>query len=345
MSTASDRPSLVSRARAAFARVQRTRAWRANARFGRAGGGVLTGGIAYATLFGAAAALTVGWSILMATLGRDAGLRGRVLDALDQSLPGIVDTGDGRGLVDPEQLRLSPALTVSGIVALVVLVVSAVNALAALRTGLRAMFGAPPTAGNAAIAQLRSLAGLAGLGLAVLLSAVLTVAATSAADWLLGVLLGDQGGWLVGALVRAAGLLVAFLVDAATFVLMIRVLAAQDPPRRDLLGGAAIAGVGMGVVRFLGTSVVAGSADRNAVLASVAVVATLLVWVNLMARIVLLAAAWTADPPLEEDSEEDAGGVAGAGDGEHPEEDRGRDAQGDDGARPTGEPRAVGRGA
>jgi membrane protein len=33
------------------------------------------------------------------------------------------------------------------------------------------------------------------------------------------------------------------------------------------------------------------------VLASFAAVVTLLVWINLIARIVLLAAAWTADPP------------------------------------------------
>lgn len=42
---------------------------------------------------------------------------------------------------------------------------------------------------------------------------------------------------------------------------------------------------------------VAGSATKNPVLASFAVVVTLLVWVNLIARIVLLAAAWTANPP------------------------------------------------
>ena len=33
---------------------------------------------------------------------------------------------------------------------------------------------------------------------------------------------------------------------------------------------------------------------------ALAVIVTLLVWVNLIARIVLLAAAWTADPPFVE---------------------------------------------
>ena len=54
-----------------------------------------------------------------------------------------------------------------------------------------------------------------------------------------------------------------------------------------------------------GTEVVAGSARTNAVLASFAVIVTLLIWINLIARIVLLAAAWTADPPAAEADHED----------------------------------------
>ncbi len=91
-----------------------------------------------------------------------------------------------------------------------------------------------------------------------------------------------------------------FVVDAGIFVLVVVVLANQSPPRRDLLAGAVIAALGIGVVRFLGTSVVAGAASRNPLLASFAVVVTLLIWVNLIARIMLLAAAWTADPPPED---------------------------------------------
>ena len=57
----------------------------------------------------------------------------------------------------------------------------------------------------------------------------------------------------------------AFVVDAAVFVLVVKVLAGESPPWPDLRGGAVLAGVGIGVVRVLGTSVVAGSATRNPV--------------------------------------------------------------------------------
>ncbi|MDQ0424352.1 YihY/virulence factor BrkB family protein [Cellulomonas iranensis] len=289
---------LVERVQALLAWWQRTRAARANARFGAAGGGLLTGGIAYATLFSVFAGLTIGWTVFMAVLGGDEALRQRVLDTAASSLPGLIDTGDGQGMLDPSDLQMSTGLSVAGVVAFVVLLVSAISAVAALRTAVRAMFAADDAV-TAVAGKLRELGGFVAIGAAVLVSALLGLAVTTAADWLMGTLGWSDGTGLV---VRVLGVLVAFVVDAGVFVMVVRVLAGQHPPRRDLLGGAVIAGVGLGVVRVLGTSVVAGSVDRNPVLASFAVIVVLLLWINLIARIVLLAAAWTADPPQAEPS-------------------------------------------
>jgi membrane protein len=282
------------RTHAGLAWWRRTRAARANARFGAAGGGVLTGGIAYAALFSVFAALTIAYAAFVGVLGQDVALRESVLRTVSASLPGLVDSGSGDGLVKPDDLVLGAGLNVAGVVAVVVLLLSATSALAALRTAVRAMFDERGPAGNAVTGKLRELAGLAGMALAVLVSAVLGLAVTSAAGWLLR-LVGLGAG--VGVVTTVLGLLVALVVDAATFVLVVRVLAGIHPPWRDLRQGALICAVGVGVVRLLGTSVVAGGARQNAVLASFAAVVTLLVWINLIARIVLLAAAWTADPP------------------------------------------------
>ncbi|WP_217614847.1 YihY/virulence factor BrkB family protein [Cellulomonas sp. GbtcB1] len=295
---------LVARGKAVLAWWQRTRAARANARFGEAGGGVLTGGIAYATIFSVFAGLTIGYSVFMAVLGNNEALRQTVLDTIDANLPGLVKTGPrDDGVIDPDSLQLSTGVGIAGLVAFVVLLVSAISAMAALRTAVRAMFAAEGAGGNAVAGKLRELGGFAGIGLAILVSAVLSIATTTAADWALSAL--GLDGSTVGSLVlRAAGILVAFVVDAGTFVLIVRVLAAQHPAWPDLRQGMLVAAVGLGVVRVLGTSVVAGSADRNAILASFAVIVTLLIWINLIARIVLLAAAWTADPPAPEQTPE-----------------------------------------
>lgn len=283
-------------------RLERVAAWwrvtrpaRALARFGSAGGGLLTGGIAYATLFSLFAALTLGWTVFAAVLGRHAALRATVLATIDRTLPGLVDVGGtGTGLIDPGQLRLSTSLSVAGAIAIVTLVLSAVSAVSALRTAVRAMLGADDRP-NVVVGKLHELAGLVGIAVSVLVSAVLTLTLTTVTDRIAG-WLGHPG--VAGPTVRVLAVLVAFVVDAATFVLIVRVLAGQRPPRKDLLAGAAIAGVGLGALRLLGTSAVSGSLRTNAALVPFAVIVVLLAWVNLMARIVLTAAAWTANPPL-----------------------------------------------
>ena len=284
--------ALVARVTALLAWWGRTRVGRANTRFGAAGGGLLTGGIAYSALFSVFAGLTLGYATFMAVLGGHDGLRTAVLAALASALPGLIDTCDGQGLLNPNDLHLGVGLSVAGAVALVMLVLSAVSAVGALRTALRAMFQ-DRSPSNPFTGRLRELAGFAGIAGAVLVSAVAGVALTSAADWALGLL-----GWrdVSGPVVRGLGIAVTFVIDAGVFMLVVRVLAGQHPPRRDLLGGAALAALGLGVVRVLGTSVVAGSVRANPVLASFAVIVVLLAWINLVARIVLMAAAWTSDP-------------------------------------------------
>ncbi|HEY0119998.1 MAG TPA: YihY/virulence factor BrkB family protein [Cellulomonas sp.] len=286
--------------RALRKRIDKVSAWwratrpaRALARFGSAGGGLLTGGIAYATLFSIFAALTLGWTVFAAVLGRHEALRTQVVDTIDASLPGLVNSGSG-GLIKLDQLRLSTGVSVTGALAVVTLAVSAVSAVSALRTAVRAMLGAQDKP-NLVVGKLHELAGLVGIALAVFVSAVLTLSLSTITDHL--------AAWVgrpdvAGPTVRVLGVLVAFVVDTATFVLVVRVLAGQKPPWKDLLAGAAFAGAGLGVLRLLGASVVSGSLRNNTALAPFAVIVVLLAWVNLVARIVLTAAAWTADPPL-----------------------------------------------
>src|SRR4051794_9509180 len=88
------RPSLVVRARALIDWWKRSRPGRANTRFLVRGGGVLSGGIAYAALFSVFAALTISYTVFMAILGDNEALRQRVLDGLDAAYPNLLDTGD-----------------------------------------------------------------------------------------------------------------------------------------------------------------------------------------------------------------------------------------------------------
>src|SRR5688572_2739442 len=114
-----DRPSPVAQGKALVLWWKHTRPGRASARFRARSGGVLSGGIAYAALFSVFAALTISYTTFIAVLGDNDELREKVLQAVDDTYPHLLDTGDGLGAIDPSVLELSANLTVAGIVAVV----------------------------------------------------------------------------------------------------------------------------------------------------------------------------------------------------------------------------------
>jgi membrane protein len=283
---------LIELGKAAWARWQATRAGRALARYDAANGAVLCGGMAFAALFSLFAALTIGYTVFVRILGENAELRDAVLTQVDTWVPGLVDTGDG-GVLSPSDLVLSTGLSWTSVVAVVVLLWSATGFMGALRTSVRAMFGETESVGNPATERLRQLLGFVLLGVGALVTAAASVAVSTAVPWLLGLVgVGEGASWAV----RGVGLLLAVLLDAAVVAAVIRYVGGVRPARRDLLLGSLGVGVVAGVLRLLGTEVIASSAARNALLASFAVVVTILVLVNLLARALLLASAWIAEP-------------------------------------------------
>lgn len=292
-------PSLVQRAQALLAWWKTTRLARALARYGQVNGALLCGGIAYSAIFSVFAGLTIGFTVFMRFLGNNDELLDSVIESVNTALPGMLQTVSGdstTGLIDPQELVTSTSLSVASIVSVVVLLVSAISCMGAVQVSVRAMFGLPPGVGNPVLVKVRQLGGFVVIGLAVLASAVIGIVVGSVSSWVLD-LIGLEGAGRY--LLPVLGLVVAFLVDVGTFVLIVRLLSAVHPARRDLLLGAVVAAVGFGVIRFLGTSVVASSASTNPVLTSFAAIITLLIWINLSARILLTAAAISADLPLE----------------------------------------------
>ncbi len=268
-------------------RVGRSAAWYQARR-----GTLLCGGIAYAAIFSLGAALTIGFSVFFATLGGNAGLREAVFEQIDTWLPGILTTGSGEGVIEPDQLVLDTALSVPSVVAGVVLLFSAIGFMRALRVGVRAMFDVPAGEESLVLSKVWELIGFAILGAMVL---------TSAAASIVSQTVNRQVEDLLGTSTVVRVLLTlgtAAVLDALLIFLVIRVVAHVRPARtRDLVLGCMSAGLVASGLRWLGTSVVAATATRNALLASFAVLATVLVLVNLVARVLLLVCAWMFDPP------------------------------------------------
>ena len=256
-------------------------------------GNLLAGGVSYTSLFSIAAALTVGWTVFMYFLGGNDELREAVLHALESAMPGLIDTGDGTGMIDPDSLIQTNVWSVTGIVGLVVLVFSASKTMDALKMSLWSMFGIVRLPNSAVAIKIRDLFGFAVLGIGVLATAALGIMMNTVGSWFIDLLnIEGAAGRIV---LNMATLLAAFVVDTLLVIALVRVTAGVRVPSRDLWIGAAVAGVGSAILRYLGTSAVGSVAD-NPLLAASAALATLMLWVNLIVRLLLMVAAWMANP-------------------------------------------------
>ncbi|MGO1636886.1 YihY/virulence factor BrkB family protein [Ancrocorticia populi] len=290
--------SAVAKAKTFAERVQDLRIVRSLSRYGAARGGLLSGGIAYSALFSIAAGLTIAWTVFMSVLGNNQELKDQVLDSIDSALPGIIDTGDGSGgIIDPDALVLDSAVNLASIIAAVVLLWTAMSTMGAFANSIRAMFGIRKVKENPVLLNLRNLGGFVVLAVGIASSSVISTGAGSlnstVLDWI-----GIEGA-ASRFLIRVGTLLISVAVDALILAFLVRIMSGVRVPRRDLWVGSAIGGVAMSVIRLLGTSAVGSVAD-NALLASVAAIATLLLWLNLCARVVLMASAFMANPPRPE---------------------------------------------
>jgi membrane protein len=271
-------------------RFKQTQAFRAWTRFGNARGNVLASGIAYYGFFSIFPAVAIAAVIFGFILRGRPELLASVADSLNQTLPNFVKTADNpNGLVALKAPAVS-VLTIGGLVAAVSLILSGVGWIGAMRDGIRAIFGVPGSPGNLITDKLRDLGVLALLGVGVFVTGVLTSilgsGASGLAQWV--------GMGRSPLLVTVVGLIVGFVVDVAVMVLLLRFLSGVPLPWHDVRKGAIAGGIGLSVIRMFGVQLV-NIATRNPVFGSIVLVIGLLFWLNLIARIILLAASLAAN--------------------------------------------------
>ncbi|KGN42372.1 YihY/virulence factor BrkB family protein [Knoellia aerolata] len=284
------------RVKALWARLQRTRLWKAWKRYGESRGNLLAGGVAYFAFFSIFPVVALAFTVFGVLLQDNQQWLDQIKDYLNDTLPGFVKEGD-EGLI-PIEAPGGGALTVTGLVGLGGLLFAGLGWLGALRDGVRTIFGAEGAPGNVVTAKLRDLGVLVLLGLAILVSAAVTGVASALTSWVAEAIgLGEQQ-WLL----RAVALVIGALLDGFVVLVMLRLLSGVEVPWRGLVGGAVVGGIGITLLKVLGTTLIAGTTD-NPLFASIALVVGLLVWLNFMSRIILLSAAWSANS-LESDAAE-----------------------------------------
>jgi len=257
-------------------------------------GALLCGGIAYQAIFSLFAALTIGYSVFATTLANRPELQDAVFEQLESWLPGLVGTGS-TAVLTPQQLIESDLWGPTTIVASVVLLATAIGFMRALRVSVRSMFDQPVVGVSPVLSRVWELLGFVILGVMVLASAGASIVAQTVNREVEDVLGTSPPVRLA---LTTGSTAVGVVLDALLVFLIVRVVARVRPRRqRDLLLGCLAAGLIAGALRWLGTSVVAAGASRNALLAAFAGLVTVLLLVNFVARVLLLICAWVHDPP------------------------------------------------
>ncbi|MFI7046431.1 YihY/virulence factor BrkB family protein [Streptosporangium sandarakinum] len=203
--------------------------------------------------------------------------------AIDAYLPGLSSRLPIKQIADS---RAS-----AGIIGLIGLLYAGLGAIDALRGALRqvSMTTEPPL--NFLLAKLRDLAAFVLIGVtaitSVLIGGFATQAGGTVAGWL--GLESSPVGWTA---VRLAGLAVSLLADVVLFLIILRWVGRSRQPAKALLRGALLGAIGLGLLKQLATFILARTLN-NPIYGVFAVMVGLLVWINLSARVILFAAAWT----------------------------------------------------
>jgi membrane protein len=187
-----------------------------------------------------------------------------------------------------------------GVVGLVGVLITGLGWIGNLRAAIDAVWGRTPPKLNIVKAKLGDLLVLAGLGVGAVLSIGLTVIGTSLTDQLLRAFgLDDVPGASV--LLKLLGIALAVAGDLLIFWwVMIRLPRIELHPRLAVKG-ALLAAVGFEVLKIVGSYTIAHTANSPTAGPFAGVIA-ILIWIQLVARWMLFACAWTAvladEPPL-----------------------------------------------
>ncbi|WP_140425522.1 YihY/virulence factor BrkB family protein [Cryobacterium sp. N21] len=258
--------------------------------FSSVGGSILAAGMSYQAIFAIFAAVWVGFSIAGLFLTANQPLLDALYAIINQSIPGLIGTD---GIIDPKLLAAAGIFTWIGAIALVGLLFTALSWLSATAQAVRTVFDMPPQTTFFVWVKLRELGLGLVFGLALILSAVVSLASTALLDVLFSVFHLPQDSFFYEASARLIGLAVVLIIDTLTLAGLFRVLSRVRIPPRRLFTGALLGGVALGLLKVLGGALL-GGANRNPLLATFAVIIGLLIWFNLVSTVTLIAASWIA---------------------------------------------------
>jgi membrane protein len=258
-------------------------------------GPILASGLAYSALFSIFAAIWVLFSVAGLVLAGDQALQDQLISGLNSAIPGIIDTGDGSGAVNPDDLLKTQSFQLSGLIALVGGLLTALGFLASARDGIREIYGLPAATENFAIMKLKDVVFLVGFVVVILVSTALSIIGTAATGFVLDLIGVDPDSPFGNGAGRVVSLVLVIAINSVVVGAMLRLLARARIHWAYLRPGALVGGIGTAVLTVLFQLGIVGGAGANPLIGSFIVILGLLIFFNFLCQVLLISASWVED--------------------------------------------------
>ena len=260
---------------------------RAYQQYKRANGDHVAAAITYFSFLAIFPLVLLGVSIAGFVLANNADRQQRLDEVISENVPGSL----GDTLTQAVQSVINNRGSL-GVIALLGVAYAGLGWVGNLRTGVQMVWASEVTNQNFVKAKLEDLVVLVGLGVGIVLSLALTSGVTAAIHAVVtGLHLDGIPG--MGTLVGGVAILLALAADTVLFMWLFTRLPRRPVRYRTVLHGAIFAAVGYEVLKIVGTTYLA-SVTSNPTYGVFASAVGLLIWINLVARFLLISAAWTA---------------------------------------------------
>jgi membrane protein len=211
-----------------------------------------------------------------------------ITDAVNEAFPNLIGPGPGR--IDISEVE--SARTAAGIIGLLGLLYAGLGWLDALRIGMRRVFGTLDEPLSFVRAKLVDLLVLLLLGATLVASLVVSNLATNATTYSLDTV-GLADSQVATALLKVLAVALALALDTAVFAILLSRLSGAQLTWRSVRSGALLGAVGFEVLKLFGTFLIART-TQNPIYATFGVVVGMLVWINIVSRLLVYVVAWTA---------------------------------------------------
>ncbi len=238
--------------------------------------------------------LALATSVLSYALGDEA--VGTVVREVNSYAPGLADQ---LGL--EEILSNNTKAGVAGLLGLVGLLYSGLGWVDALREAIRAIWHHNVKAGNFLVKKAKDVVILLGLGVTVVASVAVSAATGAFTDVALDAV-GLETTFVATALAKVVGITLGLATSTALFLFLFWRLPKVQSPFRRVVRGALLAAVLFELLKRVGAIYIERTTE-NPLYGSFAVIVGLLVWINVVSRMLLICAAWTVTAPYDSDIE------------------------------------------